>query len=53
MRRMFSQGVAPAFNTGNIRRYHHHVVYIMDYLIEAIKKGGPDATVDMADVAQR
>jgi cytochrome P450 len=48
-----AQGVAPAFNTGNMRMYHHHIVNVMDCLIKAIKAKGPEAVVDIADIAQR
>lgn len=47
------QGVAPAFNPANLRFFHHHVVYVVDCLISGIKEQGPDAVINMADVAQR
>eukprot|EP00884_Botryococcus_braunii_P020070 jgi/Botrbrau1/6747/Bobra.0324s0032.1 len=51
--KLVRKGVAPAFNPANLRFFHHHVVYVVDCLISSIKEQGPDAIINMADVAQR
>eukprot|EP00884_Botryococcus_braunii_P017299 jgi/Botrbrau1/4252/Bobra.0044s0047.1 len=51
--RMVRKGVAPAFNSGTMKQYHHHVIAVVQSLIDGIKTLGPDNVVNMSDVAQR
>lgn len=35
------------------RRYHDHVVNVVGRLLDGIKAKGPDAAIDVSDIAQR
>ncbi|CAL8472312.1 g11855 [Coccomyxa elongata] len=53
MWKLVRKGTAPAFQPNNMRQYHHHIVDIIERLIQGIKQKGSAPVIDVADIAQR